>query len=199
MTLLMKDKLFYAAVGCFLFLTVSVATGAPIVQIDPVSQSALQGDSLSVDVAVSDVSDLYAFQFDLVFDPTKLQAISSSEGLFLPSGGTTFFVPGTIDNLNGIISFVADTLIGPVPGVTGDGDLASISFTALASGTSFLNLSNLLFLDSALNEIGNLTTTGGSVTIEPRTSVSEPSTFGLLALGLMVLGCAKITKLGCRI
>jgi hypothetical protein len=196
MTLLMKHKLFYAAVGCFLFLTVAVAAGAPMVQIDPASQSAFQGDSLSVDVVVNGVTDLYAFQFDLVFDPTKLQAISSSEGLFLPSGGTTFFVPGAIDNVNGVISFVADTLIGPVPGVTGNGDLASISFMAAASGTSFLNLTNLLFLDSTLNDIGNLTTTGGSVTIEPRTSVPEPSTLGLLALGLIVLGCAKNAKLG---
>jgi hypothetical protein len=196
MTLLMKHNLFCAAVGSLLFLTISVAAAAPIVQIDPVSQLAVQGDSLSVDVIVSDVTDLYAFQFDLVFDPTLLQATSSSEGLFLPSGGTTFFVPGAIDNVNGIISFIADTLISPVPGVTGSGDLAAISFTALASGTSILNLSNVLFLDSALNEIGNLTATGGSVTIDPRsTPVPEPSTLGLLALGLIVLRYAKNAKL----
>jgi hypothetical protein len=196
MTSLVKYELFCATVASFLFLMVSVGAGAPIVQIDPVSQSVVQGNSLSVEVVVSDVIDLYAFQFDLAFDPAVLQAVSSSEGPFLSSTGTTFFVPGAIDNTNGLISFVADTLIGPVPGVNGNGDLASISFTALASGTSFLNLSNLLFLDSALNEIGNLTTTGGSVTIEPRTSVPEPSTLGLLALGLIVVGCAKNAKFG---
>src|SRR5580693_6858462 len=50
------------------------------------------GDTFEVEVDVTGITDLYAFQFDLTFDPTLLSAVSVTEGAFLPSGGTTFFI-----------------------------------------------------------------------------------------------------------
>ncbi|HEV3199328.1 MAG TPA: cohesin domain-containing protein, partial [Bryobacteraceae bacterium] len=60
--------------------------------------SAAVGDIFTVNVNIAGITDLYGFQFDLSFDPAILAAASSTEGPFLPTGGATFFIPGTIDN-----------------------------------------------------------------------------------------------------
>src|SRR5579872_3309794 len=103
----------------------------PILSIQPPSTSVGAGSNFAVDVNISNVSDLFAFQFDIGFNPGILSATSITEGLFLPGGGTTFFIPGTIDNIGGTISSNADTLIGAISGVSGSGTLAIIDFTAL--------------------------------------------------------------------
>src|ERR1017187_9500590 len=72
----------------------------------------------TVPVNIADVSDLYAFQFDLAFDPTSLQLLSISEGSFLPSAGSTFFIPGDIDNIGGDAISNADTLVGDIAGAS---------------------------------------------------------------------------------
>jgi hypothetical protein len=141
------------------------------------------GDTFAVDVDVTGITDLYAFQFDLSFDPTLLSAVSVTEGDFLPSGGTTFFIPGTIDNVGGTVSANADTLIGAIPGVTGDGMLAEFEFTALAVGTSTLSFANEILLDSSLNDItADTTFENGSVTVDAPISsaVPEPSTLSMM-------------------
>jgi hypothetical protein len=58
--------------------------------------SVSNGAGFSVDVDVSDVSELTAFQFDIGFNPAVLSATAVTESSFLPSGGSTFFIPGTL-------------------------------------------------------------------------------------------------------
>jgi hypothetical protein len=79
--------------------------------------------------------------------------IEITEGSFLPGGGTTFFIPGIIDNVGGGVCAAADSLIGAISGVTGDGTLAEFQLTTLAAGTSALSLANSILLDSSLNDI----------------------------------------------
>jgi general secretion pathway protein D len=118
--------------------------------------------TLPVDIA--GVSDLYAFQFDLAFDPTILQLLSVSEGSFLPSAGSTIFIPGAIDNMGGTATATADTLVGDIPGASGDGDLVDFTFLAINVGASSVSLSNEFLLDSNFNFIP-FTTVDGSVTV----------------------------------
>ena len=54
--------------------------------IDPTTQTTSTGTVVTVDVDITNVSDLYGYQFDLTFDPNVLQAVSSTEGTFLSSG-----------------------------------------------------------------------------------------------------------------
>jgi hypothetical protein len=146
------------------------------------------GDTFTVDVNVTGITDLYAFQLDLTFDPTLLSAVSVTEGGFLPTGGTTFFIPGTIDNVGGTVTATADSLIATIPGVTGDGTLAEFQFTALAPGASALSFANEILLDPSLNDItANTTFQDGSVTIRGVSSVPEPVTSLLFCTGLLAL------------
>src|ERR1017187_21469 len=117
-------------------------------------------------VSIADASDVYAFQFDLAFDPSILQLLSISEGSFLPSAGSTFFIPGDIDNIGGDAISNADTLVGDIPGATGDGDLVDFMFQAINPGISSLSLSNGLLFDSSFNDIPFTTRDGSESSAE---------------------------------
>ena len=61
------------------------------------------GETFTLDVLVAESTDLYAFQFDIAFDPAIIQADAVLEGGFLSAGGqATFFMPGSIDNIAGM-------------------------------------------------------------------------------------------------
>jgi general secretion pathway protein D len=142
------------------------------------------GSTVNIPVLISGVSDLYAFQFDLSYNPSLLQANVITEGGFLPSGGATFFIPGMIDNVAGAVTFNADTLIGSTSGVGGSGTLMIVQFQIISPGTSPLVLSNVILLDSTLADI-SFTTQPGQVSTA--STVPEPATLFLLGAGISAL------------
>jgi adhesin HecA-like repeat protein len=164
-------------VGILLSFRAPNGSAAPILSIEPPSLVVQLGKSFTLDVRISGVADLFAFQFDLAFNPLILTAESVDEGPFLPSGGTTAFIAGTVDNMAGTITGTADTLIGAVPGVDGSGVLASVDFEALSVGTSPITLSDVIMLDSGLNDIP-VSIVGGGVTVA---AIPEPSAWLLLS------------------
>lgn len=151
------------------------------------------GATFAIPVSISNVTDLFAFQFDLSFDPSIVQLQSITEGPFLPTAGTTFFLPGTIDNTAGTATFTADALIGPISGVSGSGVLADFNFEALSEGTSNLTLSNAILVDSSGGLI-SFTPQSGQATIAGRT-LPEPTFFPLLGgIGMVLCGCLVIKR-----
>jgi general secretion pathway protein D len=186
----MRTSIVHAAflVAVLLLLAPSHAVADGIVlSIQPVSSTVSVGSTFAVDVNISGVTDLYDYQFDLSFNPAVLQATNVLEGAFLSSGGATYFIPGTIDNTAGNMTFNADTLLSAISGVSGDGTLAVFDFTAIATGTSALNIdpTTFILLDSTLANI-NATTTNGSVTVQG-VAVPEPSVLTLVSMGLLIL------------
>ncbi len=141
------------------------ATAAAVVSL-AVPGTASLGDSVKLDVTITGVVDLYSFQFDLAFNPQVLAAITVTEGAILPGVASTFFVPGTIDNTLGSVAATADTRLGAIPGVTGDGTLFTVQFTVIGTGTSALTPSNLFLFDSNLNPL-IATASGASLVATP--------------------------------
>ena len=149
------------------------------------ARTAMVGDTITADINISDVLDLYAFQFDLSFDPGILEASPATDGLFLGSGG---FFEGFTDNALGTMTFISDSLAGPVPGMSGAGTLASIQFTAVGPGTSLITVANLILLDSTLADIAAVTN-GSTVTVS---AIPEPGTVSFALLGLAALVAVSI-------
>lgn len=165
-----------------------IAYGATVTAVTP-QPSYSVGASVPVEISISNVSDLYAFQLDLSFNPAALSAQSIAEGGYFLSNGVSFS-PGTIDNTVGTISFIADSLSGPGPGFTGDTLLATAMFTAVASGSTSVSPINLVLLDSNLSIIA-ANTSSASVTV---TDTPEPASMWLLGSGL----CASLIAFRAR-
>jgi general secretion pathway protein D len=165
-------------------LLIGSVQAAPILSIQPSPLSVGAGQSFGLDVDIADAADLYAFQFDLGFNPNVISGVSVTEGSFLPSGGTTVFTPGTIDNIGGTITFNSDSLLGAIPGVTGNGTLATVEFSAISGGSSSVNLANVILLDSTLNTIAT-NVASGIVNVQ---AIPEPGGLGLVLICLAGLG-----------
>ena len=167
-------------------LAIGSAQAVPVVSLNISPSPAAVGNTVLVNVVISGAVDLYAYQFSLLFNPAVLQATTRTEGGFLPTGGSTFFVPGTVDNALGAVNFTIGTLLGALPGVSGNGTLATIRFNAAALGRSTLSFRDVLLLDSELLAVTS-TLQGGAVTVVP-----EPSTWLMFGLGLAgVAGLAR--------
>jgi general secretion pathway protein D len=154
---------------------------ATVLSVSPAYTNVTAGQTFSVDVQIFGVTDLYAFQFDLGFDPTVLSVTSVTEGAFLQGGGPTLWIDPTIDNVAGTVTYVADALNGAVTGVGGYGILATISFAALTAGSSNISLYNGILLDSQLFDTAIDQISNGRVVV---TQVPEPSALVLLVAGL---------------
>jgi hypothetical protein len=189
----MKRSTYKAIVGAalLLFAFSGCAFADAVVSVQPVSTTIAPAGTATLDVNISSVTDLFGFQFDVLFGASTLSATSETEGTFLATGGTTFFVPGTIDNVGGSVTNGANTLIGAISGVNGGGTLAILKFTGLVPGTTMVDLANVTLLDSNFNPI-SFTTEDASVTVEGSVATPEPSELMLFGMGLIgVVGLAR--------
>lgn len=155
----------------------------PVLSISATPDPAQQGNGVSLQVLISGVADLYAYQFSLSFDAGLLQAVSVTEGAFLGTGGSTFADGGVIDNTAGTLTLTFNTLLGPLPGVSGSGTLATIHMNAIGTGTSALSFTaaDTLFLNSNGDTI---TMQLVDRTLQVAAVVPEPSSYLLLGAGI---------------
>jgi len=151
--------------------TVEVALGssATTVFVDPPTTTTVFGQTFGIDIKISDVIDLYGWEFKLGWNPDLLDVVSVTQGNFLKQGGLTFFWP-VMNNTGGYI-LVDCTLLGSVPGVSGSGTLATVKFYAENQGESLLDLYNTILLNSQEQTINPHTAYDGTVTVEESDTV----------------------------
>jgi hypothetical protein len=120
------------------------AEGSTTVQVAPSTTIAGAGATFTLDVIVTDVTDLAVWEFRLFYLNTILNCTNITEGPFLKADGSTFF-DSTIRNAYNATHGWLDagsTLLGQVPGVNGTGPLAIITFQTVAAGDTPLQFSN---------------------------------------------------------
>jgi len=115
---------------------ISLDSPAATICVDPPTTTAGVGQTFAININVSSVSDLYGWEFNLTWNPILLDFVSVTEGPFLKSGGSTFF---TYKNETSYI-LVDCTLLGDIPGVNGDGILATVKFYVECGGECSLDL-----------------------------------------------------------
>lgn len=114
-----------------------------IIKIRPELFAAKVGDTLTIEILVENVVDLFAADIDLQFDPVVLQAQDadhSKEGIQVQPGdflSPDFQVINEIDNDAGLAHY-AVTQLAPGEPASGSGVIMSITFVAIADGSSEL-------------------------------------------------------------
>jgi len=141
----------------------SPTPGGTLVRVDPSSQTVSVGDNFSLNIRIENVENLGSYEWLLTFDPAVSGFVSVSNGSFLGSGGRTVFCPGAILD-TGSVRFGCSTAGTTPPGPSGAGVLATITFSALAAGTSPLDLVWVQLSDPLANDIPT-TIQDGDVTV----------------------------------
>ena len=131
--------------------------GGTTISADPSTvQSTSIGQDFTVDIDLSNVVDLLAWQAGITFNPKVLECTGFYEGEFLRRIGemTIFAKQQTyINNTLGIVYYTGCTLVGPVTGVTGSGQLAYATFRSVGLGVSDFHLTDIILLKSNLQNI----------------------------------------------
>lgn len=136
------------------------------INIAPSSITVIQGDTFDLNIIIDPVgTPIAGAQLNISFDKSKFKVNDILEGnLFKQSGASTFFNEGTINNYSGTVTNIFNAILGKT-NVSSQGTFVVINMTAIgASGTSFINLSNVKISDPNGNGIF-LNVTNGSISI----------------------------------
>jgi hypothetical protein len=132
----------------------SEETWRPLVSltINPSTLLTYSGESFKINMTLYNVTELYLWVFSLRWNPAALEFINITEGDFLARGGTTTgVVIKSLNQTDGYLDEATCSLLGNVPGVSGNGTLATLAFKALRGGYSPLDV----YFDDLVDSNGN--------------------------------------------
>ncbi len=168
--------------------TVDLAQAAPArqggtaVSISPAQSDLTCGETVSVDVRITDVEDLFGVDIKVGFDANVVEvvdAIPAQAGINVQPGDLPDATNGQgliqINNVDeaGIISYAA-TRLNPNPAQSGSGVIINITFRGLAAGNSDINLESVILSDDTARPIP-ADTTGGSIAVTCDGSTPVPT------------------------
>ncbi|HKD80366.1 MAG TPA: cohesin domain-containing protein [Candidatus Angelobacter sp.] len=104
-------------------------------RLDPGSLSSQQGSSFNVAVTVAHGQDIAAVPIQITYDPGKVQFSSVTNGEFLAKDGQQVLLVHRDDASSGKLQITAQRPAG-AEGVSGDGTVFNLVFTAKSKGTS---------------------------------------------------------------
>ena len=151
-----------------------------------------RGETFTLDIHARNVSDLMGWQFDIVFDPNRLEAVDVTEGDFLKTGAATFFQSGSIDNGSGQITGLTAARLS-TQGVSGTGSLVEARFKAKSSGESEVALRNLQFVSLGGDTIDAIAH-GIRITVEGGLAIGDVNRDGVVTIADLVLVAQKLNQ-----
>ena len=142
------------------------AVQGPALMFYPRANFSSVGSNVTFQVLAEEVTSLTAAQFNVTFDPSKLEIVSVTEGSLLQINGESIFST-EFDNQAGSLSVITAVLGGDLPSVDGTGVLLELVLEVKATGTSNLEFDGTeLFRDPDNNNISISETVNGLVQAE---------------------------------
>ena len=122
--------------------------------------------TVQLKVLAEEVYNLTAVQFNINFDPSKIEIISATQGSMLQISGESIF-DVDYDNTVGNISIITAALGGSQPSVEGTGILLEIELNIKSEGTTSLEFDGTeVFRDPDNNDIDISQKVNGMVVVE---------------------------------
>ena len=128
------------------------------------NSSLSSGNTLSVDIKVNNVSNVYGAAFDVDFDSSKMTYDSYSAGSLLESGGNAVSYQAGLQSGNSGKLIAGISRQAGASGVSGSGILITLKFKV--TGNSAISFSNNSLKDSTNQSISGVTWSGGTVTVQ---------------------------------
>ncbi len=157
----------------------STISSMAVIRLEPQTCWGVVGQNFMVNINISNVVDLYGWEFKLGWNATILDAVQVLEGPFLKNGGNTYFT-FKINNTLGYM-IVDCTLLGDVSGVSGSGVLTSAIFYVKTFGECPLDLYDTILVNSTEQSIEHIAIDGYYYT-----SVHDVAIIGLVASSTQV-------------
>ena len=142
---------------------VSVQTGfAAQISVMPSLQMVSKGDNFTVNISIDpEGSEVFGAQYELQFNNSLLSVTSQAKGPFF--GGDASVLKNELNNTMGWVKY-GETRTKQ-PAVSNQGILATITFTAIESGTCSLNLSEVKLSDPNAQPISDVSVNSGTCEI----------------------------------
>jgi len=156
------------------------AQGGTVVRLQPSAAQVGVGSTVSVEVVVENVTNLFGVEVHLVFDPTLLEVVDADAGMagvqvsLGPFLSVDYTPQNVVDQGTGHIDF-GYSQMPPETSRSGTGTIATITFRGKAAGISPLTFSSVILADPGGNPI-SATTQNGQVTVDGGVTVTPTAT-----------------------
>ena len=140
----------------------ALAVGAPVSLsiVTPNKDNQAVGSTFQVSVTLTNGANIASVPLQMQYNPAVLQLVNVDAGDFLSKDGQPVALAHR-DEGNGLVSLTASRPPG-IPGISGQGNVATLTFKALSAGDSRLSLTKVGAMTSAQT---SLPTTGSEATI----------------------------------
>lgn len=130
------------------------ASASSVVSVELVSQEVHAGDDFEIYINITPSTAIAGAQLDLNFDSSVVTVTNVEEGDFFDRNSVmSIFIPGTVDNQQGLISGLFAVTLGQAV-IESSGNFAHVTFTAGdQAGESSISLSNVILSDASGNEV----------------------------------------------
>ena len=127
----------------------SPAGTAGVLYLEPANLSLTPSQDFTVELKVTSITNLKGYSVTLSYDPTLISLKEVTEGPFFSAKGKTFFYS---KEENGTI-LIDCALLGTDLSISGEGTLATLSFTSLKAGSTSLTFKLVKIRDTHNKEI----------------------------------------------
>ena len=122
---------------------------AGILYLEPANLTLTPSEDFTVELKATSITNLKGYSVTLSYDPALISLQEVTEGPFLSEKGKTFFY--TKEEQNTIL--IDNALLGTDLSVSGEGTLATLSFTCLKAGSTGIEFSLAKTRDTKNKEI----------------------------------------------
>jgi general secretion pathway protein D len=127
-------------------------TGSAIISFDPPSLSQAVGTTFTVNVNLAGGQNVYSVPLQILYNPNVLQLVNVSNGPMLSQDGQAVALVNRDDSMMGILQVTASRPPGS-NGISGDGQVFTLTFQAKAPGQATLNISRAMLKNASMQNI----------------------------------------------